>query len=99
MARLQGDDHTPADAGQEKRNEIGGQDEAALIEELFPVEGPPDGAPQGIREQEAELPDVGHRASRPADHRVTTPNTPKRHPTSGDSPILISLYTLFATGL
>ncbi len=55
MTGLERYDGAEAEAGQKKRDEVCGEDEAALLEQLSPVEWPPERAPQGRPEQVRDL--------------------------------------------
>src|SRR5207248_2152639 len=94
---LQRDDDPPAHPGEQQGDEVRRQDEAALIEELFPVEGSAGRAAQRRPEEQAQLADVGHGALRPPDHVATPAPESICHPTGGGSPILTVLYTPFPT--
>src|SRR5207249_148143 len=62
VARLEGDDGPEAEAGQEQGDEVGRQDEPALLQELLPVEGTAEGTLEGRAEKLGQLTDRLHRA-------------------------------------
>src|SRR2546421_8416046 len=86
VAGFEGDDDAPAHPREEQRNEVGRQNEAALIEEFFPVERTAGGAVQGRPEEERELAYVGHGLAGAPDYGPT-PDEHSCHPVGGCSPI------------
>src|SRR5207302_6257675 len=80
VARLEGDDGAPTEAGKEEGDEAGAEDEAALLQELGHIEGTLEDPAHGRGEQD-RLIAKRHKALSGSASQLPTPSLKKQRPT------------------